>query len=180
VEEATKVSERTVRRISEQKKHEVEGTSSNTRSKTHKVPKRVTDTDDFDKCVIRRTVHEFYVQEKASPTIPKLLPKLGNRINFKCGTTSLRNIVKELGFRWKKMRNNREVLIKQHDVRCMRVSFLTALNKYREEGRPIVYEDETYIHSSHTGLKGGSHGVVERARTLLYLSESHDLRNRPA
>jgi hypothetical protein len=71
VEEATKVSERTFRRIlGEQKKHEVEGTSLNTPGKTHKVPKRVTDTDDFDKCVTRLTIHEFYVQEKTSPTIP--------------------------------------------------------------------------------------------------------------
>jgi hypothetical protein len=103
VEEATKVSERTIRRISgEQKKHEVEGTSFNTPGKTHKVPKRATDIDDVNKCVIQHTIHEFYVQEKMSPTIPKLLPKLRNRINFKGGSTSLRNIVKELGFRWKK------------------------------------------------------------------------------
>jgi hypothetical protein len=27
---------------------------------------------------------------------------------------------------------------KKHDVRCMRVAYLTALNKYREEGHPIV------------------------------------------
>jgi hypothetical protein len=32
--------------------------------KTHKVPKRVTDTDDFDKCVIQRIIQEFYMQEK--------------------------------------------------------------------------------------------------------------------
>jgi hypothetical protein len=42
------------------------------------------------------------------------------RINFKGGSTSSRNIVKELGFLWKKTRNNRVVLIEKHDVRCMR------------------------------------------------------------
>jgi hypothetical protein len=154
MEEATKVSERTVRRIlGKHKKHEVEGTSFNTPGKTHKVPKRVTDIDDFDKCVIRRTIHEFHMQEKTSPTIPKLFPKLRNRIHFKGGSTALRNIVKELGFLWRKTRNNRAVLIEKHDVRRMRVSYLAALNKYREDGRPIVYEDETYVHSSHTGPK---------------------------
>jgi hypothetical protein len=61
--------------------------------------------------------------------------------------------VKELGFLWKKTRNNRVILIEKHDVRCMRVSNLTALNKYREEGRIIVYEDETYVHSKNTGPK---------------------------
>jgi hypothetical protein len=65
VEEATEVSERTVTRIlGEQKKHEVQGTSFCSHGKTHKVPKRVTDIDDFDKCVIRLTIHDFYVQGK--------------------------------------------------------------------------------------------------------------------
>jgi hypothetical protein len=36
---------------------------------------------------------------------------LRDGINFKDGSTSLRNIVKELGLLWKKSRNNRVVLI---------------------------------------------------------------------
>jgi hypothetical protein len=156
VEEASKVSERTVKRIlQEQKKHEAQGTSFSSHSKTHKVPKRVTDTDDLDKCVIQLTIHEFYMQEKMSPTISKLFPKLRDRINFNGSNTSLRNILKELGFLWKKMRKKRVVVTEKH-VRCMRVSYLTALNKYREEGQSIVYEDETYVHSSHTGPKNWS------------------------
>jgi hypothetical protein len=43
------------------------------------------------------------------------------------------------------MRKNRVLLIKKHDVRCVRVSHIIDLNKYREEGRPTVYEDEKYI-----------------------------------
>jgi hypothetical protein len=62
VEEATKVSERTVTRIlREQKKHEAQGTSFSSHGKTHKVTKRLTDIDDFDKCAIRLTIHELYV-----------------------------------------------------------------------------------------------------------------------
>jgi hypothetical protein len=126
MEEATEVSERTVRRIlGEQKKHEEQGISFSSHGKTHKVPKRVTDIDDFNKFVIRLTIHEFYVQEKMSPTISKLFPKLRDRINFNGGSTSLRNIVKEFGFLWKKTRNNRVVLIEKHDVRYMRISYHT-------------------------------------------------------
>jgi organic hydroperoxide reductase OsmC/OhrA len=52
LEQATKVSERTVRRsLGEHKKHEPQGTSFCSHGKTHKVPKRVTDIDDFDKSV---------------------------------------------------------------------------------------------------------------------------------
>jgi hypothetical protein len=52
--------------------------------------------------------------------------------------------------------NGRIVLIKNNDVRCMQVSYLTALNKYREEGCPVVNEDKMYIHSSHTRPKNWS------------------------
>jgi hypothetical protein len=76
VEEATKVSERTVRRIlGKQKKHNAQGASFNSHGKRHKVLKR----DDFDKFVIWLTIHEFYVQEKTLPTISKLFPKLRDR-----------------------------------------------------------------------------------------------------
>jgi hypothetical protein len=67
VEEATKVCKRTVRRIlGEQKKHKAQETSFSMSDKIHKVPKCVTDIDDFDKCVIRRTIHELCVQKKVT------------------------------------------------------------------------------------------------------------------
>jgi hypothetical protein len=50
VEEATKVSERTLRRSLEQKKHEAQGPSYSSQGKTHKVPKRVTDIDGISLC----------------------------------------------------------------------------------------------------------------------------------
>jgi hypothetical protein len=50
VEEATKFSERTVRRILEQKKHGAQGTSFSSQGKIHKVQKRVTDIDGISVC----------------------------------------------------------------------------------------------------------------------------------
>jgi hypothetical protein len=79
----------------------------------------VTGIDDFDKFVIRITIHEFYVQEKTSPTISELFPKLRERIHFDGCSACLRNTVKELGFLWKKMRNNTVGLIEKHDVRII-------------------------------------------------------------
>jgi hypothetical protein len=35
----------------------------------------------------------------------------------------------------------------------MRVSYLTALRKYKADGSPIIFEDETYIHGRHTRPK---------------------------
>ena len=40
--------------------------------------------------------------------------------------------------------------MERHDIRSLRVKYLRAITAYREEGRPIVYAEETYIHSSHT------------------------------
>jgi hypothetical protein len=35
----------------------------------------------------------------------------------------------------------------------MRVLYLTEFRKYKADGRPIIFEDETYIHGSHTRTK---------------------------
>jgi hypothetical protein len=51
------------------------------------------------------------------------------------------------------MRNNRGALIERDDVRSKRVAYLRAVKKYREEGRPMIYEAETFIRSSHTRPK---------------------------
>lgn len=37
-----------------------------------------------------------------------------------------------------------------HEIRYQRNQYLRQLKNYKEEGRPIIYSDESYIHSSHT------------------------------
>jgi hypothetical protein len=54
---------------------------------------------------------------KMLATISKLLLKLRDRINLKGSCNGLRNTVKELGFQQRT--NNRVVIIRKHDVRCM-------------------------------------------------------------
>ena len=58
--------------------------------------------------------------------------------------------MKEIGFRWVKTKNNRPVLTEIHEIRAMRIHYLQNIKKFREEGRTVVYQDETYIHSSRT------------------------------
>jgi len=50
----------------------------------------------------------------------------------------------------KKTSDNRKFIVERHDIRSLRVKYLRAIRAYRKEGRPIVYADETYIHSSYT------------------------------
>jgi len=75
----------------------------------------------------------------------------GDRVNFRGDRHSLWRIVKGLGFHW--FRSSRIVLVEERDIRYMQVSYLTALEKYQEEGHQIVYAYDTYIHSSHTRYK---------------------------
>jgi hypothetical protein len=52
--------------------------------------------------------------------------------------------------RWKKTSDDRKFIVERQDIQSLRVKYLRATKAYREEGRPTVYADETYIHSSHT------------------------------
>jgi hypothetical protein len=52
--------------------------------------------------------------------------------------------------RWKKTLDNRKLNVERHDFRSLSVKYLRAIKAYREEGRQVVYTDETCIHSSHT------------------------------
>ena len=52
--------------------------------------------------------------------------------------------------RWKKTSDNRKLIVERQDIRSLTVKYLRAIKAYTEERRPIVYTDETYIHSSHT------------------------------
>ena len=46
--------------------------------------------------------------------------------------------------------DNRKFIVERHDTRSLGVQYLRAIIAYREEGRPVVYADKTYIHSSQT------------------------------
>lgn len=110
--------------------------------------KNMTALDDFDLCVVRRVIHEFHSTEKELPTLKGILRVLKEKINYKGSVSSIRTIIRDLGFRWKKTQNNRKLLMEKSDIRNVRVQYLRKIKEYREEARPIVYMDETYFHGS--------------------------------
>jgi hypothetical protein len=126
-------------------------TTSHSTPKIYKTRLRpCTNLDDFDMCVVRRTIHQFYIHEKRVPTVKAVLMKLRETIGHKGQASSVLKILKALGFRWRKMRDNRRILIEKQYVRSARVAFLRAVTRFRRDGSAIVYSDETCIHSSHT------------------------------
>lgn len=106
--------------------------------------------DKFDIDVIRRTVQEFYIREKKVPTVPKLLAILKEKINFPREKETLRKILHEIGFRWKKCRNKRKIIMERNDIILSRTKYLRTMFQYRKEMRPLVFLDETWVDSNLT------------------------------
>lgn len=151
---ATGVSERVVTKINaELKKLRFTEEDQNNKFVTPKKrpgrSKDVTSLDDFDKCLIRRTIYNFHTQRKCLPTIKLLLNELKESIKFQGGKTSLRVILREMGFKWRRTQNNRKLLIETSDIREKRISYLRSIKRYRQQDRPIIFVDETYVLSSH-------------------------------
>jgi len=81
-----------------------------------------------------------------------------------------------LYYRWKKISDKRKYIVERHDIRSLRDKFLRAIRAYtsREEGRPIVYADETYITPPNTiacawddGTGAGLKAPVSKGRRLI-------------
>lgn len=163
VHAATRVSKAVIKAVKKEIENVEAGTSAsyNTPRRNKNRPRPVTDLDDFDLCVVRKTIHNFYVTEKRIPTVKAVLAKLRTTIGYKGQASSLKTIFKKLGFRWKKTQCNRRILIEKPDIHNARITYLRAISKFRREGRPIVYSDETYIHSSHTTPKAWSDDSAE-------------------
>lgn len=116
-------------------------------------PARKATIDDFDRDVIRRCIEDFYVNQKIVPSIKKLLPVLKEKINFTWSKETLRKILHEMGFRWKKSRAKRLILVERHDIIEWRCRYLTQVKQLRNEGRQLFYIDETWVDSNLTFSK---------------------------
>lgn len=147
---ATGVSLGSIKKIKKEGGTMLDGQVFTTPDKVRKKERFVTGLDNFNRAVVRRTVHSFYSQEKCLPTVRQLRIKLQELIDFKGGNTSLRQILKELGFKWRKTCNNRKILIEREDIRNQRINFIRQIRRYRNEHRPIVYTDETYVCTTHS------------------------------
>ena len=109
--------------------------------------------DDFDKCVVRRTVNEMYGIKKIRPTLDRILIQLRERIDFRGGKTILERSLRDLGFSWATCSPDRRILMERTDIVNRRITYLRSVSRYRKAGRDIVYVDETYAQSSHHATK---------------------------
>jgi len=89
--------------------------------------------DDFERCATRNKIHEFYTVRRELPTIAKLHESLKDDIKFDGSVSLLRNIVKELGFKWKRSQGRRKVIIERYDIVDFRCRYLKKIRKCREK-----------------------------------------------
>ncbi|XP_047998733.1 uncharacterized protein LOC125236081 [Leguminivora glycinivorella] len=105
--------------------------------------------DEFTFAAIRRTVHQFFHRNEP-PTIEKVLqvvnddPGLPNLSFF-----TLRQVLKHLNFKYAS-RKRQSSLIDRADIILWRKRYLVKIKQYCREGRPIYYQDETWINEGHT------------------------------
>ena len=60
---------------------------------------------------------------------------------------------------WKDTSDNEQFILEIHDFLSPRVKYLCAIKVYRVEGSPVVYTDDTYIHTSRPTSSGPGSGV---------------------
>ncbi|VDI63172.1 Hypothetical predicted protein [Mytilus galloprovincialis] len=117
------------------------------------VQKTVTKTqkvDDFDKGVVRRTIYDLH-KKSQSVTMPKLQEALKKDIDISISTVS--RTVHLLGFRLYKNATSRRFVSEREDIVLMRIKYLRKIHKFRQQGRHIVYLDETKLNNNHV-VKG--------------------------
>lgn len=96
-------------------------------------------------------IHFFYMVRKEASTIKKLLTGLKEDEVIDCRWEYLWQIIRNLGFQWKRCQSKCKLLIERPVTAAWRMCYQQNIHKYRVEGRNIVYIDKTYSHI-HEGL----------------------------
>ncbi|XP_074032825.1 uncharacterized protein [Leptinotarsa decemlineata] len=101
-----------------------------------------------------RTVHSFYIKNEI-PTLNKVLSVIREDNDPDLphvGRTKLWQVLEELNFRWEKS-DRKSLLIDREEIICWRRKYLRSIRKFRAEGRPIYYQDGTWVNAGHTLTK---------------------------
>lgn len=142
----TGVSERTVSRI--KKECEMAGNSKlSTPGKLR--PYRMSNIahlDYFGIHVIRNTINDFYLFQKGELNSSKLLEAVKEKIDFPGSSHTLRKLLRDMGFKWKRCKNKKHRILVEHPkITMWRFKYLASVRKCREENKNIIYLTETWV-----------------------------------
>ena len=102
--------------------------------------------DDFDHCIIKRTIHGLY-SRKIAPTVSIIHKEIKDSIKISKSKLTLTLI--DLGYTYKKIGDNRRVLYDQVFIINYRCNYLRKITSFREAGYDIVYMDETWVNQNY-------------------------------
>ena len=131
---ATGYSRRTVFRV----RRELRDTGKLTSPKRPKKRGPYKPIDDFDETVIRNKFHEFYVHRRQLPTLKNLHEVLKAEIDFPGSKWLLQQILKKLGFTWRRTETNRKVLMEKPSVVSQRMTYYARKKDLEERGFSFV------------------------------------------
>ena len=98
--------------------------------------------DDFDHCVIKRTIHGLY-SRKIVPTVSIMHKEI--KYSIKITKSKLTLTLIDLEYTYKKIGDNRRVLYNQVSIINDRCNYLRQIKSFREAGYDIVYMDEAWV-----------------------------------
>lgn len=127
----------------------------------------VTDLPEYQSRDIRRIIHDFHKTENCRVNVRKLNEKIKKDLDISVSDTSLRRILKKLSFRWRKTENNRKLLVEKMEIRSLRVKYLRQIKNFRSQNRPIIFVDETYVHSGHKSSKSWTDNTTKGLFTTI-------------
>lgn len=120
--------------------------STPTRPNTPQAPPVQPFFDNFTIGAIRRHIHEKFGAKQVVTLISLLADmKAASIIPESTSKISLWRLLHDMGFRYKTSQRKMYVRKESIDIVCRRISALRALKRHREEGRIVVYVDETWF-----------------------------------
>lgn len=91
--------------------------------------------DEFDREVIRRVVHSFYMR-KEYPTLAAMLEKV-KKCAFSGGRYCLWWVLRGMGFHYKK-KDSKQFIYERHDILEQRHTYLQNILKHRRDNRTLI------------------------------------------
>jgi len=126
-------------------------------------PSIIQKIDDFEKNAIRRKIHDFWLKREI-PTLNKILIAVNTDQDLPdLSLTSLYRLMKEMNFVYKKRQRNSALLESDHIV-SWRNQYIENIRKYREDGRPVYYLDETWVNAGECSNKTWVDNTVTSCR----------------
>ena len=107
--------------------------------------------DDFTRSQVRRLIHGMF-RHREYPTVEKAFVLCKEELpDFPAmGKTTFWKLLRSIGFRYVKTKGCMKTMMERNDIVAWRHRFLREMQEIREDGRPVVVLDETWVNSHHT------------------------------